>query len=71
NIQMLDANENMSKQDKSLNEWVENEIHKHNITKEGFCDKRLIPTNTEFSHFPEFISERREILKNRLKELVR
>lgn len=71
NIQMLDANENMSKQDKSLNEWVENEIRKHNITKEGFCDKRLIPTNTDFSHFPEFISERREILKNKLKELVR
>ena len=71
NIQMLDANENMSKQDKSLNEWVENEIRKHNITKECFCDKRLIPTNTDFSHFPEFISERREILKNRLKESVR
>ena len=70
NLQILDANENMSKQNKNLNEWVENEIRRQNVTKESFCDKHLIPLNTDITKFPEFISERRDILKRKLKELV-
>lgn len=70
NLQLLDANENMSKQDKSLKEWVEDEANKQSCTIEKFCDEHIIPYKLEFSDFQEFINERRKLLKVKLKSLV-
>lgn len=70
NLQLLDANENMSKQDKSLKEWVEYESNKQSCTIKKFCDEHVIPYKLEFSDFEEFISERKKILKSKLKSLV-
>lgn len=70
NLQLLDANENMSKQDKSLKEWIEYEANKQSCTIEKFCDDHVIPYKLEFSDFEEFINERRKILRIKLKSLI-
>lgn len=70
NLQLLDANENMSKQDKSLKEWVEYEAGRQSCTVEKLCDEHVIPYKLDFSDFEEFISERKKLLKDKLKALV-
>ena len=71
NLQMLDANENMSKQNKDLKEWVEDEILKHAVTKENYCNQHLIPTTKlEFNQFPEFIEERTKILTEKFYNIL-
>lgn len=69
NLQMLDANENMSKKDLSLKEWVEKEINEDN--KERFLNLHIIP-NIDFSleNFSEYIEKRKGILMERLKTLL-
>lgn len=66
---MLDANENQSKQDKGLKEWVQEEANKQNISIEKFCENHLIPNVLEFENFKEFIDKRRVLLINKLKEI--
>lgn len=66
NLQMLDANENISKQDKPLKEWAMQEAKKQNISIEKFCENHLMPNILEFEKFDEFIEERRKMLVNKL-----
>lgn len=70
NLQLLDANENMSKQDKSLKDWVIFESNKQACTIEKFCEEHVIPNILEFTDFEMFITERRKMLRLKLKNLV-
>lgn len=64
NLQLLSANSNESKNDEELKSWVES----NNIDRES----RLIPKNIslEFSDFPVFIRERKELLTRILKSAI-
>lgn len=66
NLQMLDANENTSKQDRPLKEWAIQEAKKQNISIEKFCENHLMPNILEFEKFDKFIEERRKMLINKL-----
>jgi uncharacterized protein with ParB-like and HNH nuclease domain len=70
NLQMLDENENKSKQDKSLIKWVEQETK--NCDKKRFLENHIIPQDVslELSHFSIFVLERKKILITKLKELL-
>ena len=69
NLQMLDANENMSKNDLNLNDWVEKETNEHN--KEQFLNLHIIPNvDLTLENFSEYHEKRKEILMNRLKTLL-
>lgn len=68
NLQMLDANENMSKNDKYLDEWVEENCGNN---KEEFLARHLIPNvDLSIKHFDEFYKARKKMLKDRLKEIL-
>ncbi|MEO1628367.1 MAG: DUF262 domain-containing protein [Bacteroidota bacterium] len=60
NLQMLDSNDNKSKSDKSLQQWVES-CHVQ-------VDKQLLPNILAFDQFPDFVNKRWEILRAKLKE---
>lgn len=67
NLQMLDSNENMSKQDKSLQEWFEKET----VDKDSdvLRDRCLIPSGVslEFVDFKKFAKKREKLLAKLLK----
>ncbi|MDD3041024.1 MAG: hypothetical protein PHO71_24585, partial [Bacteroides sp.] len=69
NLQCLDANENMSKQDKNLKEWVLHEANKQSCTVDKFCEEHVIPNILDFADFEMFITERRKMLRAKLKSL--
>ncbi|NDV59112.1 DUF262 domain-containing protein [Bacteroides sp. 519] len=60
NLQMLDSNENKSKNDKSFEEWAK--------TNKIDYTKQILPKITEFSRFIEFVDARWEMLKEKLSE---
>jgi uncharacterized protein with ParB-like and HNH nuclease domain len=70
NLQMLDGNENKSKQDKSLKAWFEHET----LIKDRdlFRERCLIPTGAslDFKDFGDFADKRRMRLRDKLKELL-
>ena len=67
NLQMLDANENMSKNDRDLDLWVSEELTSRE--RKPFLDSHHIPdVNLSLSNFDEFITKRSEILSKKLKE---
>ena len=69
NLQMLDANENETKQDKSLKDWVENTVASLGVSRQEFLKNRLIPhVDLEYENHKVFIEKRRELLKNELKK---
>ena len=69
NLQMLDANENMSKKDKSLKEWVDEQTQ--NFDKEKFLESHLIPNvDLELKNFEEYIEKRKELLISELKKVL-
>lgn len=69
NLQMLDANENMSKNASDLVLWVTNQTK--NSDKKKFLEDHLIPdVNLELNNFKEFITERKKMLQSKLKELL-
>jgi hypothetical protein len=70
NLQMLDANENKSKQHASLADWVALETKKRD--RETFLRKCLIPTNQDLSlkNFPVFAEARKKLLVTKLTELL-
>ena len=68
NLQMLDANENMSKNCKPLAEWVEQETTDE--TRALFLKNHYIPDiDLDISNFEEFIKQRRLLLHKRIREL--
>ena len=69
NLQMLDSNENMSKNSLDLNSWVDKVTD--STTKATFLETHIIPNvDLSFSNFKEFIDKREIILKERLKSLL-
>jgi len=69
NLQMLDANENMSKDDKSLKEWVDGQTK--NVDKDKFLENHLIPdVDLELDNFEEYIEKRKELLIKELKSVL-
>lgn len=69
NLQLLDANENMSKGDQDLEFWVEKETTM--IDRSAFLINHYIPNiDLSLDNFDEFITKRSEILKLKLKELL-
>jgi hypothetical protein len=70
NLQLLDSNENMSKNNAALKQWVDFQAEKLKISPIEFCNKRMIPMNIDFLNFKEFIEERKQLLKEAIKELT-
>lgn len=70
NLQMLDANENMSKNDLDLKTWIELETKKGNAPQ--FFTNHLIPEITDYnlSNFSDFIEQRKKLLMLRLKSIL-
>lgn len=70
NLQMLDANENMSKNGKNLVDWVNHEtIHKDRI---NFLENHLIPTNIDLNleNFDVYFRARKSLLTEKLKIIL-
>lgn len=66
NLQMLDGNENMSKKDMSLNDWVIKELNTGK-EKRAFFQSHIIPDiSLEYSHFNDFVKERENLLTERI-----
>lgn len=73
NLQMLDSNENMSKNSSPLNDWIEKETISNFSYKEKFLENHLLPLecNFEITEFDNFFTERKEILFNKLYEILK
>jgi uncharacterized protein with ParB-like and HNH nuclease domain len=68
NLQMLDANENMSKNDKPLIDWVKDETNAE--TRAQFLKSHLIPNvDLSLDNFDEFIVERRKLLHTKIRSI--
>ncbi|PZU82230.1 MAG: DUF262 domain-containing protein [Chryseobacterium sp.] len=69
NLQMLDANENMSKNNKTLENWVTKETNEEN--RNQFLKAHLIPDiNLDLENFSQFIEKRKEILMTKLRDIL-
>jgi hypothetical protein len=73
NLGHLDANENQSKQDTDLATWVAQEAARQKVSSTKFCIDHLLPdpAHLTFLQFPEFIQERRRVLGDQLRALLR
>lgn len=70
NLQMLDANENMSKNAISLKEWVDSNLANGN-DKRNFYQSHIIPNvDLDYFNFNQFVSEREKLLTERLLEAL-
>ena len=69
NLQMYDANKNMSKNDKSLEQWVQESCGND---RKGFLERHLIPDNMDLSleNFDDFYEARKALLIEKLKEIL-
>lgn len=68
NLQMLDANENMSKNDKPLSDWVEECCRDEE--RESFLKNHIIPdVDLSLDNFDEFIEKRRALLHERIQRI--
>ena len=70
NLQMLDSNENMSKQDKSLVNWVRHETERKD--RDSFLERCGIPLDVslDFKDFAKFAKQRKTLLAGKLKTLL-
>lgn len=69
NLQMLDANENMSKNDMTLIDWVDKES-KNNLRIQ-FLNSHLIPdVDLSLDNFSEYFEKRKEILMSKMRILL-
>ncbi|CAH6810813.1 conserved hypothetical protein [Vibrio chagasii] len=69
NLQMLDANQNMSKSDKTLTKWVELETKERDRTA-FLVDHHIPNVCLSIEKFDEYITKRTEILSSKLKEIL-
>lgn len=68
NLQMLDANENKAKQDKPLEQWVQENCGND---RKGFLKKHLIPDiDLSLENFDDFYEARKALLIKKLKEIL-
>ncbi|MGH9400889.1 MAG: DUF262 domain-containing protein [Terriglobia bacterium] len=73
NLAHLDANENKSKQDKPLADWVAQEVARQKGSYEKFCIDHDLPSDSgalDLLQFQKFIEVRRQLLRARLKEAL-
>lgn len=71
NLQMLDANENESKNQDDLDKWVEKSVSANPDTRTQFLKSHLIPdVDLTLANFEQFIEERRKLLTGELKKLL-
>lgn len=73
NLRHLDANENKSKQDAPLVDWVRGEAKRLGVSVSEFCVSRQLPadpSDLEFRSFRGFIDARRKILGEQLRQLL-
>lgn len=69
NLQLLDQNENMSKKDRDLEEWVSSQTNKR--IRRQFLEQHIIPDiDLSIKNFSEFFEERKKLLINKLYELL-
>jgi uncharacterized protein with ParB-like and HNH nuclease domain len=70
NLQMLDSNENKSKKDRTLEEWVKAEISRKE--RGAFLDRCMIPLEASLSlrDFATFAKKRDALLAKRLSDLL-
>lgn len=69
NLQMLDANENMSKNDIDLQTWVEKQTE--NTNREAFLENHIIPNvELRLSNFDEFFEHRKKLLFTQLVQIL-
>ena len=73
NLQMLDSNENQSKQDKTLEEWLSIETTQHGKGRDQLMQRAYIPTNVslDLSEFKTFLLQRRKLLLSKLREVLK
>ncbi len=70
NLQLLDSNQNKSKNDQSLEDWVK-EKTRENYDKKEFLARHLIPdVSLKLDDFDEFIKARTVILTEKLKSIL-
>ena len=68
---MLDANENESKNAMPLLDWVNNEVQSGKA-KNAFLNEHLIPdVDLSYANFNSFIEERRKILRDKLRQILK
>jgi len=73
NLGHLDSNENMSKQDKPLSEWVGAESSRQKVTHEKFCVDHDLPSESgdlALLRFRRFVEVRRVLLRDRLEKAL-
>jgi uncharacterized protein with ParB-like and HNH nuclease domain len=70
NLQMLDANENMSKNGSSLKTWIELQSAGYDLRQ--FLNSHLIPQNVSYdlADFKLFIETRKQLLVKKFKEIL-
>ena len=69
NLQMLDANENESKNAKPLEKWVSAQTRNKDMRK--FMEDHLIPdTDLSLSNFSDFIEKRKAMLVQRIRKMI-
>ncbi|QIW16358.1 hypothetical protein A4G20_08420 [Pasteurellaceae bacterium RH1A] len=70
NLQLLEGNENSSKNASSLADWIEKSTQ--NKDRDAFLERHLIPNLEDYSieNFGEFYERRKELLAKKLKELL-
>lgn len=71
NLQMLDANENMSKGNMLLESWVDHEVTDRELNREKFLMDHYIPNvSLSLENYGQFATERAKLLTYKLKELL-
>lgn len=74
NLRNLDSNENKSKQDTPLVDWVKAEAARQKVTPLKFCLDRDLPSDDlallEFERFRDFVDARKKLLRIRLREAL-
>ena len=70
NLQMLDSNQNQSKNDMPLVDWVDKECVALSCSKTEFLAEHLIPNvDLSLANFEQYAEERRKLLRANLKKL--
>ena len=71
NLQMLDSNQNQSKNDMALSDWVDKECNAHSYQRSKFLADHLIPNvDLSLSNFEEYAEERKKMLRTQLKKIM-
>ena len=71
NLQMLDANENESKNAMPLEDWVSKETQ-NGLSRTTFLETHLIPdVDLSYEKFNDFVAERRKLLVNKLYDILK